>query len=726
MELIERPNLQAVNFLNSITFDAFKQDCFNEAEINGEKKPTIKDIKTWYSILKDFCKTNIKTKGITKRIYAYSQNTPAGLGGRLFSGGSLQSIWNVYRGLLMRDIGTDIDMANAHPVILRYVCKKHQIKCPNLEYYINNRDECLSEFETRNQGKTAYLVSTNSDKNCYGKDIPEQLKSYDKEMKTIQKKLVELPDYKKLQDTIPKEKRTDNYNGSVINRILCFYENIILQQAVHFINQKGLEIAILMFDGLMVYGNYYENLQLLQDLEIYVESQMNGLNMKWAYKEHDSSLHIPEDFVSVDNCGYNEFKENFEKSVCKILDKSTFICEINSNKIVKSKTQLITTYENLEYFDNEGHHAPFLNSWLKDSKMKTYDSVGMYPNPKLCPKNIYNMWEPFEMEKHKTPYNKNLPALNMFLKHIQILCNHEEPVYDYLIKWLGQMVQYPETKTIMPTIISGEGSGKGTLVNLIRNMLGSRKVFETSNPSRDVWGEFNTHMANSFLINLDELSKKECVDSEGRIKALITNPALTINDKGVPSYQITSYHRFISTTNNQEPINTKKGDRRNLIIRASDELKGNYEYFQKINEYLVDLNSLRTFYDYLKAIPDLDKFGSIPIPSTSYQEEQKEANREPIDIWLEDFVSAKFIKNVPEVKATNLELIDSFNNWKRNNNVNYEINTLKLCCRIMNMKLEGITNHKSGDRYKRFDIEKLAKHYGLGCQLYLEEGEGEE
>jgi len=120
MELIERLNLTAVKYLNSIKYDVFKNNCVHDAEINGEKKPKEKDVKTWYSILKSFCKTNLKTKGITKRIYSYSQTTPAGLGGRLFSGGSLQGIWNVYRGLLMRGIGTDIDMKNCHPVLFFY------------------------------------------------------------------------------------------------------------------------------------------------------------------------------------------------------------------------------------------------------------------------------------------------------------------------------------------------------------------------------------------------------------------------------------------------------------------------------------------------------------------------------------------------------------------------------------------------------------------------------
>ena len=296
MELIERPNLTAVNYLNSIQYKTFKDDCLHNAEIKREKKPTEKDLKIWFSVLKQFCKTNIKTKGITKRIYSYSQTTPAGLGGRLFCGNSLQGIWSIYRGLLMRGVGTDIDMKNCHPVLLRYICKKHDIHCPELEYYINHRDECLAEFHSREMGKNAYLVATNNDVILRGKDLPKQLKKYDKEIKSIQKQLVELPDYKTLQETIPEYKLSNNYNGSVINRILCYYENIALQHAIHIINTRGIEIAILMFDGIMVYGDYYKDETLLNEIEEYVEKQMEGLNMKWDYKEHDESLKIPDDF----------------------------------------------------------------------------------------------------------------------------------------------------------------------------------------------------------------------------------------------------------------------------------------------------------------------------------------------------------------------------------------------------------------------------------------------
>ena len=186
MELIEKPNMRAIHYLNRTTFSQFKNDCLSEAKVCGDKRPKESDIHVWYNTLKQFCATHIKTKGITTRIYAYSQNTPAGLGGRLYGGGSIQGVWKPYRGLLMRGITTDIDMVNAHPVILRYVCLLHNEPCPNLEYYINHRDDCLALFSNRDVGKKAFLKATNKEKPIRDKTAPMVLKEYDREMKTIQ------------------------------------------------------------------------------------------------------------------------------------------------------------------------------------------------------------------------------------------------------------------------------------------------------------------------------------------------------------------------------------------------------------------------------------------------------------------------------------------------------------------------------------------------------------
>ena len=58
----------------------------------------------------------------------------------------------------------------------------------------------------------------------------------------------------------------------------------------------------------------------------------------------------------------------------------------------------------------------------------------------------------------------------------------------------------------MLVFVSKQGAGKNLLLNMIRKMLGNKKVFESTNPSRDVWGNFNGQMADAFLVNLSETS----------------------------------------------------------------------------------------------------------------------------------------------------------------------------------------------------------------------------
>jgi hypothetical protein len=227
------------------------------------------------------------------------------------------------------------------------------------------------------------------------------------------------------------------------------------------------------------------------------------------------------------------------------------------------------------------------------------------------------------MELYDKPFVYKEKELNFILNHLKILCGNDDEVYNYFIKWNAQLIQYPEMKTIIPTLISKEGAGKGSYVILMRKKLGNNKVFETTDPARDVWGNHNSIMANAFLVYLNEHEKRSTIEHEGKIKGLITDNSLTINPKGIDQYIIKSHHRFFATTNREEPFKTSTDDRRNYIIRSSDELIGNKKYFEYFYEILNDNDVIKTCYEYFKSIPDVNKFNNLRIPKTEYQENLK-------------------------------------------------------------------------------------------------------
>lgn len=415
---------------------------------------------------------------------------------------------------------------------------------------------------------------------------------------------------------------------------------------------------------------------------------------------------------------------DFEKTHCKILNNSLYIKTVPDKFIFMSKPQLIQTYEHIECGFKEGAPVGFISRWVSyNDKINKKDGMDFFPPPLICPDNMFNLWRPFDMELLTTPYDKQQEGLDFILNHIKILCNHNVEVYDYMIKWIAQMIQYPAIKSIVPVLISNEGAGKGTLLKLMTLMFGREKVMESSNPSRDVWGDFNGAMASSFLVNLNELGKKDIGENCGKLKALITDTSIVINNKGVNQFQANSYHRFIITTNKEDPIQTSNDDRRNLIIRSSDEKCKNYKYFDKINEYLDDINVIRTCFDYFKKEIKVGHHLG-PIPQTEYQQNLKEGNRTAVDLWLEDFTRENIELNV--IEKLGKETIADFECWRATNNIKYETNATKLGIMLLNMKLpkgciEKGRHTRSGDT-KYFNIQNLKKHYNLGCLVDINDG----
>lgn len=733
MEFIEKIPILNFKFIRSMSFDNYLKYC--------NKFKSKADAKTQYGILMRYCDIGIKGNGECKKLYAYSDKNVGG--GRLFSSNSIQTIPKQFRGFFMSHT-KDIDQVNSHPKILEYVCKKHDFECIHLTAYNSDRDKYLIEIP---DGKDAFLKAINTDK--INRIIKNPFfNAFDKEVKLIQKYITELPEYENYK--ITQEIKQYNWLGSSLNRILCKYENEILQRAISVINKNNIEIGALMFDGLMTYtrdtdSDTYEN--LLLEIENDVEEHFSGLNMKWKYKQHDNAIVIPDDWREIDKDIYNEKPEDndksyenikliFEETHSKIIEQGLYTTTLQDDTItLHQPSKFNESYRHLKYydfvFDDKTHKwlikdYSFIKRWFNDENIKTFINIGTYPPPLICPNNILNLWQPFAISKQNDLIitDEDEKAIDIFIKHCMILCNNQDNVCDYFIKWMAQMFQYPAVKTIAITLISKEGAGKGTLLKLIENMMGYSKLMETTHPSRDCWGSFNSMMQNCFLCNLNEMSLKETADAEGRIKGLITDNALNINKKGIDTYAIKSYHRFFITTNNDNPIKSKKDDRRNVVIISSDELIGDMKYFEDTRELFARVETQKVIYDYLMAIPNLNNFGSIIRPITEFQEDMQELSRNVFDEWLE-FFTYEFRNTDEVIEYSCNDCYTMFKNWaKKSGNDKYETNTIKMSIALKRLNISGFSKIKKncGNRYNTFDIIKLRKYFNIeksSCALDL-------
>jgi hypothetical protein len=426
---------------------------------------------------------------------------------------------------------------------------------------------------------------------------------------------------------------------------------------------------------------------------------------------------------------YEAVKQEFEKTHFKIMSLGlyTMVNKDGSYSFVEP-TQFKETYRHMKFDEIrmrkngklEMETLPFLKHWLDDEKIKTYRDVGVYPPPEICPADELNLWTDFAILKHTGEYVENKAGLAAFKKHVFILSGNDEKVADYLIKWLAQMFQFPAVKSRAIVLISNEGAGKGRLLHFIASLMGLKKVLETTKPSQFVWGQFNGQMENAFLVNLNEMSLKEAEGAEGWLKGLITDSNMLINEKGIKPYPIISYHRFLTTSNSEHPVKSKKDDRRNLIIRSSDELIGKTDYFDELSTLFDDISVQRTVYDYLMSIKDMDKFNSIKPPMTEHQEDIQELSRCHYDTWLEYYTFQH--RNETELRMTATELCNEFIKWLNLNKIKYETNAIKFGLALKRLNIEGVSKKKSsGANIIKLDYTLLKTHYKItsGCLIDL-------
>ena len=406
---------------------------------------------------------------------------------------------------------------------------------------------------------------------------------------------------------------------------------------------------------------------------------------------------------------YEIRKTEFELTHCKIVNRQLYV------KIVDHKVALWSVKD----LQHSMLHLPpvgkrtFFQAWTSDPNIRLYDDVGLFPPPLTCPSNIFNMWTGFTLER-VTEWTHDQDGLDRVRAHLLIMCGNEPAVADYMEQWIGQALQFPATKTISPCLISKQGAGKGSLIDVMRRLFGDAKVFETSKPAKDVWGPFNGLMQDAFIVNLDEISKKDTLEAQGVIKALITNKALTINRKGIDAYNVDSYHRFISTTNSEDPMPTSEDDRRMLIVRSSDELVGNKAYFKAFHERISDNDVAKTCFEYFRTLPGLEDFGSIKIPVTAYQTNLKELSKSPLELFMKDFTFEHHDND--RIELSSADVYSAYRGWCRDNMPDFKmITSQQLGVRIKNSPIAGIEkgHHTRSGETRVFDIARLKKYFEI-------------
>ena len=271
-----------------------------------------------------------------------------------------------------------------------------------------------------------------------------------------------------------------------------------------------------------------------------------------------------------------------------------------------------------------------INDFWVDPSTHVYTEIAFTPTQQ--PTSTLNYW----LGSPIKPTQGNWDDIKLHL--LEVICASDQSNYDYLIKYIAHMLQYPEVKPgVMIVLLGGQGTGKGMFYQMLQRIWPKTSLLVSD--IQQVVGKFNAVLERNFLILMDEALFSGDRKSQDRMKSFVTEQTLQIEQKHQPSRTIKSVHRFFASSNHRQFSHVEADDRRLVFLRVSNQYQGNHEYFGSLAQSIGDDTVIAAMVHDLLAM-DLSGFNVRERPITAEHGQQKILSLQGFDrYWYEVLVS---------------------------------------------------------------------------------------
>lgn len=609
-----------------------------------------------------------KSKTVTFRKISYGNDSY----GRLYPSGtrSIQGRWKFCRTVVFHDHVIGFDLVNSQPTILKQLVQKYAptMRYHYLQAYINNcasmRKEVMNHYKVPIGDAKELFVRL-----CFGGSVNQWrsdnsvsdfimdldfIRGFHEDVQKIMKEVAEthFPDYQKAKRVVQwrldneKESKTKEINPprSALAMYLQDIEGTMMLRINELLKTMGIEMVTVIHDEFCILADDVrgKEQQVIDCVKAHVKASMDlDINLKVDnyvmtddYKQMLESHRV---HAKIENDEYSMMKSVFEERAFKITDTIEYAFKkADGSLAIVKKRDFKDRFEYLQIPDDNGKLTSFVDRWLKDPEALSYERVDCLPPPTKVPDGVYNTWTGFDIENSKAAPKDPSRILEL----IDVLCNHDEAAYEYVLDWIAQMFQEPATKIGTAIIMKGQqGCGKGSLYKVLRRMMGGGLAAETANPLGDVFGSHGNLHIGKILVSIDEMNASDTNKVLDRLKNFITSDQVVYNEKGLKAYTMSNSARVMFSTNNSIPISLEgHRDRRYVFVEADNKwCKLSSHWIPFYEEVIGDQGVLRGFYDLLMK-RDISARDWSAIPQTEIRQEMIEATVHPIVFWFDKFI----------------------------------------------------------------------------------------
>lgn len=269
-------------------------------------------------------------------------------------------------------------------------------------------------------------------------------------------------------------------------------------------------------------------------------------------------------------------------------------------------------------------------AWIESPETERFRGVIFDPE---CERDGFlNVWTGFQTEPRKGewPYMRELIE--------EVLCDGNEEVGEYVIKWLAYMVQKPWLPAETCIAFHGKpGTGKSTLGEYLIRMIGQHSLHVSS--SSMFMGRFNGHLRDQIFLFADEAVNPLDKGEHNRLKALITERQVSYESKGKDIVPARNMLHIMMASNDDLIAPMGMDERRFLTCEVSDVRKGDQAFFGRLRKQMDEEGGLAAMLWDLKAMDLGDWAPRAGVPHTASGLEQKLRMMDPVAQWWYDHLS---------------------------------------------------------------------------------------
>ena len=292
----------------------------------------------------------------------------------------------------------------------------------------------------------------------------------------------------------------------------------------------------------------------------------------------------------------------------KVLNPVSIYHKTHDGKLIQlNQRDFETGYctPNLKYckIANEKIIKTLYSYWFRNIDVDTYTLSFDVRKPQIYSENDINYLNTFagfrfaNEPQLKKVSKKQTAGIDAVWFHIKdVLCSGNEDSFKYLQNWIANMVSGRKMRTAI-YLKSTQGTGKSTIPTFLRDVIGHTCTYKTQTASC-LTSQFNGELQGIVLLILEELNCKsvnEWKTMNSALNVLCTENTLTLQAKHQNAYNVPN-NISVMIISNDSPIKINKHDRRYMMCDVSDHQVGNTEYFNKLYNYLNDIDVQKAFY----------------------------------------------------------------------------------------------------------------------------------